>query len=277
MNRGIGSRVSRVAAAVTGVWRTHGRRGGHVLDRDRAYALWAPGYRATAHNPLMLAEERAMCAAIGRIAGATALDVGTGPGRYRRLLTRAGAARVFGVDRSLPMLRAGHPEGVSTGRLVCADARDLPLASASVDIAVSGLMAGDLTSLAGWLREVARVLRPGGRLVYSDFHESWTRRGWRRTFTDRDGTRHVLPLETHTLADHLDALAAAGFGAVRVVDVPVAPPSHDGLRDDGGRGAGNGTCAGERDPRVAPAICTVLAAERIPRDPVAPGAAACCR
>src|SRR5581483_2602464 len=99
----------------------------------------------------------------------------------------------------------------SRGARVCADARALPIRSASVDLVNASLMVGDIADLAGWAREMARVLVAGGHLVYSDFHPTWTQFGWQRTFRDADGAMHELPFEPHTIEQHLGALADAGL------------------------------------------------------------------
>ena len=77
-----------------------------LLEPDDAYALWAPGYPARAHNPVMQAEERAMLELMpAALQGQVVLDVGCGSGRYMLHALRRGAPRVTGVDPSPSMLQ----------------------------------------------------------------------------------------------------------------------------------------------------------------------------
>jgi ubiquinone/menaquinone biosynthesis C-methylase UbiE len=145
------------------------------------------------------------------------LDAGAGTGRYTRILREHGAETVVSLDWSREMLRR-HAAGALC---VCADARLLPFADRSFDLVNASLMAGDIENLGGWLSEVARVLVPGGRLVYSDFHPDWHERGWKRTFqSGADGTIALL-CHAHTRDAHRAGLAAAGLRLNRIDEVSV--------------------------------------------------------
>jgi len=199
--------LRRLAANALGRWR--------VLPAQEAYALWADNYPPSPHNPLMRAEQAVMAPIIQSTSPQRALDAGTGSGRYLELLASTGACVVIGVDRSLPMLTArarprsaGRAPGVAR---VCGDVRRLPFADASFDLISSSLMVGDLADLDGWVSEAARVLAPGGHLVYSDFHPSWATRRWRRTFQTADGRSFEVAYFSHTHAEHLTALEGRGF------------------------------------------------------------------
>src|SRR6476469_3903288 len=86
-----------------------------TLAPAAAYALWAASYPPHAHNPLMLAEERAMLALLpGSLRGRSVLDAGCGSGRYLLHALRRGARRVLGVDLSGEMLaRAREMRGAN--------------------------------------------------------------------------------------------------------------------------------------------------------------------
>ncbi len=195
-------------------------------DRRIEYDAWAAVYPAVAHNPVMRAEQAVVEPLLRRLAPARALDVGTGSGRYLDVLASAGA-NVIGIDFSLSMLlvaRGGGQRvcGQRGRRLICADARSLPIASTSVDLVNAALLAGDIADLAAWSCELARPLVPGGHLVYSDFHPNWGRFAWRRTFRDAHGDMHEVPLETHTIEQHRQALATAGFVVESVLEMPLS-------------------------------------------------------
>jgi ubiquinone/menaquinone biosynthesis C-methylase UbiE len=152
-----------------------------------------------------------------------ALDVGTGSGRYVPLLAETGASVVVGVDFSMAML-AHHR---STARCVRGDARQLPFRPAAFDLVIAGLMIGDSDDLPRAIGEMAATLTHGGHLIYSDFHPSWARKGWRRTFRTGDGETLAVPYAPHSIDDHLDALASAGLRVVAVREPRLAGDESD--------------------------------------------------
>src|SRR5215207_4192339 len=82
-----------------------------ILAPAAAYALWAASYPPHAHNPLMLAEERAMLALLpDDLRGRAVLDAGCGSGRYLIHALRRNARRVLGVDLSAEMLARASAE-----------------------------------------------------------------------------------------------------------------------------------------------------------------------
>jgi ArsR family transcriptional regulator len=106
-----------------------------------------------------------------RAAPGKLLDVGCGPGF---LLTKAIASprfpRVFGADFSnsmITLLKARFENGHKL-HLRLADARRLPFTDASFDSVVSNMVLHHLAEPWTGLAEMARVTRPGGRVVFSD-------------------------------------------------------------------------------------------------------------
>jgi SAM-dependent methyltransferase len=106
-------------------------------------------------------------------AGGVAVDVGCGTGRALPALRAAvgPTGQVLGVDITPEMLAVAAERAAPLGAgLLLADARRLPLPDAAADaLFAAGLIAHLPDPLAG-LRELARVTRPGGRLVI--FHPS---------------------------------------------------------------------------------------------------------
>jgi len=101
--------------------------------------------------------------------GERALDLGCGVGHTLRRIAPLVAFAV-GADATLEMLQAGRASVVSAPNAAFAqsDATALPFADASFDLVTCRLAAHHFTDAAGAFREVARVLRPGGRLVLVD-------------------------------------------------------------------------------------------------------------
>ena len=94
------------------------------------------------------------------------LDVGCGTGAHTAAFAQAGWSAV-GVDISEDQLRLARARGVGVVR---ADAAALPFADATFDAAVSIFTHTDMDDFAAAVQETARVLRPGGRLVYLGVH-----------------------------------------------------------------------------------------------------------
>ena len=100
--------------------------------------------------------------------GGVVLDVGCGPASITASLARAAGpdGLALGVDRSGAMLaRAVRAETGPQIGFVRADAQRLPLRDATVDAVVSMAMLQLIPDPAAALAEMARVLRPGGRLA----------------------------------------------------------------------------------------------------------------
>ena len=144
----------------------------------------------------MEVEQAAVLQLLPSMTGLSALDAGCGSGRYLQLLIDRGA-RVVGVDQSSEMLRRAQKIGTA----VCGDLYALPIRSESMDVVVSGLALGDVADLSIAIRELARVLRPGGSLVYSVVHPRGREEGWERTFHTSEGS-FAVNSHWHTLNDH---------------------------------------------------------------------------
>lgn len=178
----------------------------------RAFSRAAPDYAATA---VLQAEVR------GRLFELLAyferspqrvIDLGCGPGHGSALLRqRWPKAELLALDLALPMLREAKRQIGWWRRFerVCADARRLPLADASVDVIVSNLCFQWIEDLPALFNELRRVLRPDGLLLFSTFTHG-TLAELREAFAEADAEHaHVSPFVA--IQQVGDALLAAGF------------------------------------------------------------------
>ncbi len=155
------------------------------------YAEWSKQYDSEAKaNPLIALEEPIMLEMIGDVHGLDVLDAACGTGRYALRLAEAGA-RVSGVDTTEEMLahaRCKAADRSLSADLRLGDIRQLPFTDESFDLVVSGLALCHVPDLGPVTAEFARVLRPGGRLIISDFHPFCLLIGWRTAFYRPDAT-----------------------------------------------------------------------------------------
>jgi SAM-dependent methyltransferase len=166
---------------------------------------------------------------LGDVAGKHVLDVASGPGLYAAELVRRGA-RVTGFDQSPRMVE------ISKARVPEAEFRVHDLADplswlpdSSVDLVLFALAVEYVNDRVAALRELRRVLRPGGALVLSRQHptgdwlrhqgsyfdarvirETWTR-GWKVHYW-------IAPLEVTCEEIH-----AAGFVIERLLEPRPVP------------------------------------------------------
>lgn len=233
VKRGVGSAESRWASRAW--WDAdaddyQAEHGGFLGDTD---FVWCPeGLR----------EEEA--GLLGEVRGAEIVEVGCGAASCARWLVGRGA-RVVGLDISAGMLRhavaANRASGVAVP-LVQASGDQLPFPDARFDVACSAFGAVPFVAdLGAMLREVARVLRPGGRWVFAVTHPiRWifpddpgplgltvAQSYFDRTpYVEVDDRGRVTYVEHHrTLGDYLRGLVTAGFVVEDLVE-PEWPEGH---------------------------------------------------
>ena len=105
---------------------------------------------------------------------ARALDLCCGTGDLMLALAARGPAQVFGSDFCHPMLVAANSKARERGRrceIFEADALTLPVANGSLDLITIAFGFRNLTNYGNGLRELARVLKPGGTLAILEFSQ----------------------------------------------------------------------------------------------------------
>ncbi|GIW07542.1 MAG: hypothetical protein KatS3mg060_2347 [Dehalococcoidia bacterium] len=190
---------------------------GHALGAPRLYDIFVEvfflGRRRTTFQALI--------AAAGVRPGHRVLDVGCGTGYFARLLARAVGPEglVVGIDPSREMIayatrKAGHARNCEF-RVGTAESLDFP--AEHFDVVVSSLVLHHLPEdlRVPALREMRRVLQPGGKLLVAEAQVPRHGFGWRllARLHGYDRMAREVP--------HLEPLAAqAAFAEIRTGEAP---------------------------------------------------------
>ncbi len=205
----------------------------------------------------------------GELEGKAVLDDGCGEGYNTRILARLGA-RVIGVDISPKMIKHARQEEQRSPlgiRYELASFSDLSMFDDdSFDVVVSFMALMDCPDYEGAVREILRVLRHGGELVFSVTHPCFMTRGFgwvedeqgsvKLTVSDyfnsepwvenwgfsdipdpEQATQFAVPAFPKTFSEYLNVLVQTGF-ILRAIEEPRAPdeacrryPNMQGWRD----------------------------------------------
>lgn len=216
---------------------------GHVTSNRQVWDDDAPewvdrGRRSWVGDPHWgeMAIPDAAVDALPDVAGKQVIELGCGTGYVSAWCLRAGADGVVGVDNSREQLRGAQllqGEFDLAFPLVWSDAERLPIADDSFDVAVSEYGAALWCDPHRWIPEAARVLRPGGRLMFlawstlmsmvaPDFDQERTgtgllraQRGLHRVvFPDTEGVEFAL---SH--GEWIELLTANGFRIDRLIEL----------------------------------------------------------
>ena len=155
-------------------------------------AAWIELSRAGYDVNRDLVNTPAFFALLPRVQGLFGLDLGCGEGHNTRLLVSEGA-EVVALDTSTKFITAAAAESRQGIRYVLADGAILPFGDASFDFVTGFMSLMDVADPEATLREVARVLRPGGFAQFSIVHPMASTQV-RRWVIDDAGQREALAI-----------------------------------------------------------------------------------
>ncbi|WP_432921539.1 class I SAM-dependent methyltransferase [Microbispora sp. CA-135349] len=183
------------------------------LDVEALYRAWADTYD-DASRPIRPIEEPVVWSLLEQAAPGRALDAACGTGRHARKLVELGH-RVTGVDLSPEMLAKAKEQSPEVDWRT-GDLADLPLESGSFDLVVCGLALDHCPSLLEPVAELARVTRPGGRVIVSDINPLMSILGGAAHVKLDQGVRGFARNHSHLHNDFLTAFQEAGLEVRRL-------------------------------------------------------------
>jgi ubiquinone/menaquinone biosynthesis C-methylase UbiE len=151
--------------------------------------------------------------------GETVLDIGSGAGMDAFLAGRAvgEAGKVIGVDMTPEMLERARANAEKTGmswvEFRSGEASSLPVESGTVDVVLSNCVINLVEDKGKVFKEIARVLKPGGRLEISDMVFA---RGIPASLRSEANEWAGCINGALPEAEYLDLVAVAGMGQIRV-------------------------------------------------------------
>jgi SAM-dependent methyltransferase len=182
-----------------------------IVTALEGYNLWAPTYDETL-NPVVFMDARHSVRVLSPAAGELILDAGCGTGRNLGPIKDPGA-RPIGVDFSPAMLEVAHRLHPDVDLAVADLQRTLPFGDARFEATICTLVGEHLAELPSVLAELRRVLKPGGRLVFSVYHPDMAAAGIEANF-NLGGVEYRLGPLKYTVQDYLDYVAGADFDEI---------------------------------------------------------------
>ena len=141
----------------------------NIYDNEEFFTSYIALRNGQNYNDLL--ETPAMLSLIGDVKGKDILDIGCGFGKTDSMLIDMGASSVIGIDKSEKMIRKAMAEN-SRDRIeyMVMDAEDITLPSNAFDIVYSSLCFHYIEDYSSLLRNIHRMLKSGGMLLFSQEH-----------------------------------------------------------------------------------------------------------
>jgi len=172
------------------------------------YDLWSETYDTTP-NPVVAMDAQHTVALLRPQPGEHILDAGCGTGRNLGALLEAGAVPT-GIDFSAGMLAVAQAKYPQL-QLQQADLQQpFPFVETSFDAVLCALIGEHLSDINITCAEIFRVLKSGGRLVFSVYHP-WLAQAGKEANFEQAGIAYRLGAELHTTEDYWQAISNAGF------------------------------------------------------------------
>jgi ubiquinone/menaquinone biosynthesis C-methylase UbiE len=192
-----------------------------MSDRTRkAYDQWASTYDISP-NPQIVLEFPDVLGLLAPIAGETILDAACGTGRYTMAIAEHGAVAI-GLDFSTEMLAIARRRMPATEFYAADLMKPLPFVSHRFDAILTAQALKHVPDLGIVISEFARVLRPGGRLVFSVTHPGmfWT------DYEMREHPGFLLnehaDITHHHFEDYTGAIEDSGLRITQIVEIPIS-------------------------------------------------------
>ncbi|HXF40845.1 MAG TPA: class I SAM-dependent methyltransferase [Blastocatellia bacterium] len=182
------------------------------VSAREGYDLWSETYDVTP-NPVVAMDSRHTIKVLAPEKDELILDAGCGTGRNLKQLLQAGS-RPIGIDFSQGMLSVARREHPDVPLALADLEQPLPFVTATFDAVLCALIGEHLRNLSAVFREFQRVLKKGGRLVFSVYHPAMSAAGIEANF-ERSGVEYRLGAVHYSVDEHIRLLEDGGLSEIR--------------------------------------------------------------
>jgi ubiquinone/menaquinone biosynthesis C-methylase UbiE len=194
-----------------------------MSERTRnAYDLWASTYDSSP-NPQITLEFSDVLELLAPATGEIILDAACGTGRYTVAIAERGAA-VVGLDFSAAMLARARRRMPTTEFHAADLTKPLPFLAHSFDAILCAQALKHIPDLAPTMREFARVLRTGGRVVFSVTHPAMVWDGYEMREHPGFLLNEHADIIHHKFDDYIAAVENAGLKIGQIMEIPISEP-----------------------------------------------------
>ncbi len=180
-----------------------------VLSPADGYNLWAKSYHAEA-NPIKKLSDDFIASSMGELRNYTVLDAGCGTGKLCSVALDQGADTVDGIDLSNEMIAQAR-QNCPQANFACGDLTTSDIESSRYDLAICGLVLGHIPLLEPALLKLTRSVKPGGKIILTDFHPYQSLNQAKRTFKSTFGRVYEVSHTAHMFTDYFRILKSEGF------------------------------------------------------------------
>jgi len=184
-------------------------------DPVTAYNLWSESYDAQPGNLMLDLDEQMLSDLLTDVSlkDKTVVDIGCGTGRHwNRILSQKPSA-LIGYDVSVGMLNKLKAKFPAAKTYLALDNSLTELENESCDIIISTLTIAHIEHLKDAFLEWHRVLKKGGRIIFTDYHPEALIKGGNRTFAYK-GRIVAVKNYTHNIDELLDIMITMNFESV---------------------------------------------------------------
>ncbi|MGZ3872062.1 MAG: class I SAM-dependent methyltransferase [Mucilaginibacter sp.] len=192
-----------------------------IKERDAAdaYNIWAAHYDAQPGNLMLDLDELVFAGMLGAVdlKNKQVADIGCGTGRHWPKILKGGVAGLSGYDVSAEMLKKLADKFPGAKTCIITDNQFAAVPDHTYDLIISTLTVAHIENIADALQAWARILKPSGDVIITDFHPDTLSVGGQRTFRHKNSQIAVRNF-VHPVNTVREILLENNFRVIKEVD-----------------------------------------------------------